>query len=68
MVRSIKGCKILEGIRGQAGVDLDKLIEMMMRVAQLLKDCPEIKELDLNPVMLYPENARCKVVDVRIKV
>ncbi|HLD35816.1 MAG TPA: acetate--CoA ligase family protein, partial [Planctomycetota bacterium] len=68
MVRSIKGCKILEGIRGQAGVDLDKLIEMMMRVAQLLKDCPEIKELDLNPVMLYPESARCKAVDVRIRI
>ncbi len=103
MIRSVKGYKILEGIRGQPGIDMDKLIEMMMRVSQLLRDCPEIKELDLNPVMCTPletgnkkdngldaditygnksicslgkqvsngaspENARCKVVDVRIRV
>ncbi|HAH31224.1 MAG TPA: CoA-binding protein [Elusimicrobia bacterium] len=68
MIRSVKGYKILEGIRGRKGIDMDKLIEMMMRVSQLLRDCPEIKELDLNPMMLYPEADRCKAVDVRIRV
>ena len=68
MIRSVKGYKILEGIRGQAGIDMGGLIEMVMKVSRLLTDCPEIKELDLNPVMLYPEKDRCKVVDVRIRV
>ncbi|MEW6026374.1 MAG: acetate--CoA ligase family protein [Planctomycetota bacterium] len=68
MVHSVKGCRILEGIRNQKGVDMDKLVEIIMGVSRLLKDCPEIKELDINPIMLYPEGERCKVVDVRIRV
>jgi acetyltransferase len=68
MIQSIKGFEILKGTRGEKGVDLNKLAEFLMRVSQLLTDCPEIKELDLNPIMLYPEAAKCKVVDVRIKI
>ncbi|MBI5778740.1 MAG: acetate--CoA ligase family protein [Planctomycetes bacterium] len=68
MIRSVKGYKMLEGVRGQPGIDMDRLIEIMMRVSRLLKDCPEIKELDLNPVVLYPERDRCKAVDVRIRI
>ncbi|MFH0887780.1 MAG: acetate--CoA ligase family protein [Planctomycetota bacterium] len=68
MIQSIKGYKILEGVRNQKGVAIDKLLEIILRTSQLLKDCPEIKELDLNPVMLYPEANKCKVVDVRIKI
>ena len=68
MVQSIKGYPILAGVRGEKGIDLAKLTEIILRVSQLLSDCPEIKELDLNPVMVYPEANRCKVVDVRIRV
>ncbi|MDI6732912.1 MAG: acetate--CoA ligase family protein [Planctomycetota bacterium] len=68
MIHSIKGFKILAGVRGQKPVDMDKLVEIMLRVSQLLNDCPEIKEIDLNPIMLYPEKERCSVVDVRIRV
>jgi acetyl coenzyme A synthetase (ADP forming)-like protein len=68
MIQSIKGYKILEGVRNQKGIAIDKLIDIILRTSQLLKDCPEIKELDLNPVMLYPEANKCKVVDVRIKI
>ncbi|MFH1231728.1 MAG: acetate--CoA ligase family protein, partial [Planctomycetota bacterium] len=68
MIQSIKGYKILEGVRNQKGIAIDKLVEIILRVSQLLQDYPEIKELDLNPVMLYPEADKCKVVDVRIKI
>jgi acyl-CoA synthetase (NDP forming) len=68
MVRSIKGYKVLEGVRGEPGVNMDKLVEILQRTSQLVTDNPQIKELDLNPVMLYPEADRCKVVDVRVMV
>ncbi|MFH1226977.1 MAG: acetate--CoA ligase family protein [Planctomycetota bacterium] len=68
MVKSIKGYKILEGARGEKGVNLDKLAEILQRTGQLVTDNPQIKELDLNPVMLYSEADKCKVVDVRIRV
>lgn len=68
MIQSIKAYQILKGTRGEKSVDMAKLTEFLLRISQLLSDCPEIKELDLNPIMLYPESDRCKVVDVRIKV
>jgi acetyltransferase len=68
MIQSIKGYQILKGARGERSVDLEKTKELLLRVSQLLSDFPEIKELDLNPVMLYPESAKCKVVDVRIRI
>ncbi|MBI4835482.1 MAG: acetate--CoA ligase family protein [Planctomycetes bacterium] len=68
MIQSIKGFAILKGTRGEKGVDLNRLAEFLMRVSQLLTDCPEIRELDLNPIMLYPEKDKCKVVDVRIRI
>jgi acetyltransferase len=68
MIRSVRGYKILTGIRGQKGVDMEGLVDVIMKLSLLLNDCPEIKELDLNPVMLYPEPGWSKVVDVRIRV
>ncbi|MCW1296925.1 MAG: acetate--CoA ligase family protein [Candidatus Parvarchaeota archaeon] len=64
MIKEIKGYKILTGIRGMKPVNEDMLIEMIMRTAKLLENHPEIKELDLNPVVLYENNA--KILDARI--
>ena len=64
MVTSIKGADLLQGVRGQKGVDQDALIELIQRLSQLLTDLPAIQELDLNPVMVSEEGA--VVVDARI--
>jgi acetyltransferase len=66
MVKSIKKYPILSGIRGQKGVDLQGLITIIQRVSQLVTDFPEIKEMDLNPVMAF-EN-KIFTVDARIKI
>lgn len=64
MVREIKGHRILEGIRGQPPADVQALVDILLRVSALLGDHPEIKEIDLNPIMVYPKGA--KAVDARI--
>jgi acetyltransferase len=66
MMRSIKGFPILEGIRGEKGVDFDALADIMIRFSQLVLDFPEIDEFDLNPVLAV-EN-RAVVVDARLKI
>ncbi|MEK7449038.1 MAG: acetate--CoA ligase family protein, partial [Planctomycetota bacterium] len=66
MIQSIKGYRILKGTRGQPGVELNKLTEIVLRLSQLVTDHPRIKELDLNPVMAGAEYAL--VVDARIKL
>lgn len=66
MLQYIKGAPLLEGVRGQAGVDQQKLIEIILRLSQLVTDLPEIKEMDLNPVMAFVDGAFA--VDARITV
>lgn len=68
MVKSIKAYPILRGYRGQEGANIDRLVEILMRVSQLVTEVPEITELDLNPVIAYKDACRTVAVDVRIKI
>ncbi len=66
MMTDIKGAKILSGLRGEKPVDFDSLAEIISNLSRLALDHPEIKEIDLNPVMATPLGAT--IVDVRIMV
>jgi acetyltransferase len=66
MIRSIKGFALLEGMRGDKGVDLAALEDLLIRVSRLAADFPGITEMDLNPVLGYKDGA--VAVDVRMKV
>jgi len=68
MVRSIKTYPLLEGIRGEAGVDIDFVVESIGRLAQLVRDVEGIVELDINPVIVATKRGNCRVVDARIRV
>lgn len=56
--------RLLHGYRNRPPVDMEQLIEMIMRLAQLVIDFPQIAELDLNPVVV--KNGRPQAVDARI--
>lgn len=64
MIKEIKGYKILKGYRGKPKAHIESLVDILMKVSKLLKENPEIKELDLNPVFALPKEA--VVVDARI--
>ncbi|MCP5197169.1 MAG: acetate--CoA ligase family protein [Gammaproteobacteria bacterium] len=64
MLHQIKARKILEGARGAARVDKEALVALILKVASLVEAHPEITEIDLNPLMLYPEGYA--VVDARM--
>ena len=66
MISSIKTKKILEGVRGEKPSDIKKLSECIQRLSQLVSDFHEIKELDMNPVLVMEKQKGCKVLDVRI--
>jgi len=66
MMSSIKGYPILEGTRGEKGVNFDALRDILIRFSQLVIDFPEIDEFDLNPVLAF-EN-RAVVIDARLKI
>lgn len=64
MISSIKTSKLLQGVRGEKPSDTKKLSECIQRLSQLVTDFKEIKELDMNPVLVFEKG--CKVVDIRI--
>ena len=66
MVRGIRAFPILTGARGQPTLDIETLVDQLLRVGLLVHDFPRIRELDLNPVKgqgtdLYAVDARIVV-------
>ena len=66
MLAALKIYPILAGARGQAGVNLEALLDLMLGLSRLAVDYPEIRELDLNPVVANAEGCWC--VDWRLAV
>jgi acyl-CoA synthetase (NDP forming) len=64
----VRGYRLLEGYRGHPAADLDALRDVLLRVARLAEEVPEIVELDLNPVIALPPGNGCRIVDARIRV
>lgn len=56
MIDEIKSKAILEGVRGKEGVDLEAVVDVLLRVSQLVVDFPQIKELDINPLAAGPDS------------
>ena len=68
MISSIKTQKLLKGVRGEKPSDIKKLSDCIQRLSQLVTDFNEIKELDMNPVLVMEEGNGCKILDVRIGI
>ena len=66
MLASIRGARLLDGVRGRPPVDKAALAELIERVSMLLADLPMIDELDLNPVLAF-ERGVC-AVDARARI
>ncbi len=64
MITQLKAFPLLNGYRNTPLADIDALVNILCSVSSMVMDNPEIKELDLNPVLAYPNGA--KTVDARI--
>jgi acetyltransferase len=68
MLMSTKTYRMLEGVRGQKGVDIDAIAEGLQRLSQLVTEFPQIQEMDINPFMVGPEGTTPVAVDARMSV
>jgi acetyltransferase len=68
MINKLKSKKILDGARGQAVLDTQALVDCLGRLSQLLIDFPNIKELDINPLLVLPKGKGVRVLDARIVI
>lgn len=66
MLPKLKGFKMLQGVRGQEGVNIDQFVETVVRLSLLVEYAPEIVEMDLNPLLGNKKGVAA--VDARIKI
>ncbi len=65
MVRAIKGHKLLTGYRGAPRTDIATIERMLVGLSEMVMNHPEIKELDINPLLVHPEGDGVTVADCR---
>ena len=66
MLQSLKSWKVLLGMRGKAQSDIDALAQVLMKLSVLIIDCPQIRELDFNPVLVDEKGVT--IVDAKVVV
>jgi len=66
MVQSLKSYPLFHGFRGKPPLDAQSLVDIIMRVSELVTGVSVIDEIDLNPVFVYAEGNGSTVVDCRI--
>ncbi len=68
MLKNTKTYQMLEGVRGDEGVDIDALAEAIQRLSQLVTEFPQIQEMDINPFLVGPYGTTPIAVDARMSV
>jgi acetyl coenzyme A synthetase (ADP forming)-like protein len=66
LVRTGKAGQLVAGFRGQPAADAEALVDLVLRLARLADEIPEVAELDLNPVLALPSG--CVAVEARVGV
>jgi acetyltransferase len=66
MLAEIRASALLDGVRGQPPADKDAIVDTLLRTSQLVQDFPEIVELDINPLMVYPQGEGAIAIDMRL--
>jgi acyl-CoA synthetase (NDP forming) len=64
MITEVKAYPLLRGYRNTPPADIDAIVKILLNTSKLVMKHQEIKELDLNPIMVYEKGA--KTVDARI--
>jgi acetyltransferase len=68
MLGEIRAHALLDGVRGQPEADKAAVVDTLLRVGQLVQDFPEIVELDINPLVVYPQGQGAIAIDMRLVV
>lgn len=66
MVQSLRGYKLIQGTRGQEGIDEERFVEIIQLLSALVEAAPEITELDINPLIGTWKDI--VAVDARVRV
>jgi acyl-CoA synthetase (NDP forming) len=66
MISKIRSYPLLLGVRGEKRKDIDAVADAIIKVGTILQKCPDITDIELNPLVAYSQGEGVKAVDVRI--
>jgi acetyltransferase len=68
MISETKAGILLKGVRGEPPSDIKSVVDVILRVSQLVSRFNEIVEMELNPLFVYEQGKGCLAVDIRITI
>ena len=66
MISQIHSYPLLLGVRGEKRKDIDTVADTIIRVGTILQKCPDITDIEINPLVVYAQGEGVRAVDVRI--
>jgi acetyltransferase len=66
MVRQIRAYPLLLGVRGEERRDIEGCVDIIMKLAKIVLSCPEISDIEINPVLAFEQKKGVLAVDTRI--
>jgi acyl-CoA synthetase (NDP forming) len=66
MISEVRGSRLLRGVRGELPADEEAIVEALLTLSRLLVECPEVAEVDVNPLLVFEQGVAA--VDARVVV
>ncbi len=66
MISEVRGSRLLHGVRGEPPADVEAVVEALLALSRLLVECPEVAEVDVNPLLVFERGVAA--VDARVVV
>jgi acetyltransferase len=66
MLGEIRSKALLDGVRGKPSIDKEAVVDVLLRMGQLVQEFPEIAEFDINPLIVYPKDQGAIAIDMRL--
>ena len=68
MIKEIRSFPLLTGVRGEKPADINTLLNDILKLSQMVTDLPDIVEIDINPLIIFPEGSGTIALDARITI
>jgi len=66
MIREIRSYPLLLGVRGESPKDIRTLVDTILLLGEMVFQCREVSDIEINPLVVYDEGRGARAVDVRV--
>jgi len=68
MIEETKAYTLLRGVRGEPPSDIESVVDVLLKVSQIMNRFKEVSEMEINPLFVYGEKEGCLALDIRVTI